>query len=86
METLKSWMGELGLGGQAEPVAALAATAGLLLLAVVAYYITKTIVLRVVKSAAKRSKTHWDDALEIIAAHTGRSIPLNCGPSGNSVS
>jgi len=63
METVKSWLSDVGLGAQAGIVVALAATVVVLTLSAVAYYVTKQIVLRLVRSWAKRSRTTWDDAL-----------------------
>ncbi len=63
MDRVKSWLGELGLGAQADMVVALTATVAVLALSAVAYFITKQIVLRLVRSGAKRSHTTWDDAL-----------------------
>ena len=63
METVKSWLSEFGLGAHIDTVMALTATVAVLTLSAVAYFITKQIALRLVKSWAKRSRTTWDDAL-----------------------
>lgn len=63
MNALKAWLLELGLAdGQANVAVALAALALLLLLSFVAYVVAKRILLRLVRAAARRSKTTWDDA------------------------
>ena len=64
MQTLKSWLTQQGLGErEASIVTAAAALAVVLLLCFVAYSITRRVILRVLKAAARRSKTTWDDAL-----------------------
>jgi miniconductance mechanosensitive channel len=63
METVKSWLSEFGLGAQADIAVMLTATVAVLALCAVAYFITKQIVLRLVRTGAKRSRTTWDDAL-----------------------
>ena len=64
MEALKDWLVQRGLAtGHVEIVSMLIGAGLLLLAAMVAHFVTKAIVLRLVKAAAKRSKTTWDDAL-----------------------
>ena len=63
METVKSWLSDSGLGARADIVVALAASVVVLSLSALAYFIAKQIVLRLVRSWAKRSRTTWDDAL-----------------------
>jgi len=63
METVKSWLSEFGLGASADIVVALIATVAVLTLSAVTYFIARQIVLRLVRSWAKRSRTTWDDAL-----------------------
>jgi len=63
MNALKSLLAEQGLAdGDATIVAALVAVALVGLLSVLAYVVAKRILLRLVTAAAKRTKTHWDDA------------------------
>ena len=64
MEALRNWMVERGLPAEQLEIVSMLIGAGLLiLLAVVAHFVAKAIVLRLVKAATKRSKTTWDDAL-----------------------
>jgi miniconductance mechanosensitive channel len=63
MQTVEGWLNEFGLGAQADIIVSLIATAGVLALSAVAYFIAKQIVLRLVRTWAKRSRTTWDDAL-----------------------
>ena len=53
----------MGLGARADLLVALAATLVVIALSAVAYFITKQIIIRLVKVWAKRSRTTWDDAL-----------------------
>ncbi len=63
MNALKSWLAEQGLAdGDATVAAALVAVALVGLFSVLAYLVTKRILLRLVKMAARRTKTTWDDA------------------------
>ena len=50
METVKSWLSGSGLGAQADIVVALIATLAVLALCSVAYFITRQIALRLVKT------------------------------------
>ncbi len=63
MQTTKVWLSELGIVAYADIVVALIASVVVLALAAAAYFVTKQIVLRLVRSGAKRSRTTWDDAL-----------------------
>ena len=64
MEALRSWLIERGLAAeQVEPVSVLIGAGLLIVTAAVAHFVAKAIILRVVKAAARRSKTTWDDAL-----------------------
>ena len=63
MNALKSWLAEQGLAdGDATVAAALVAVALVGLFSVLAYLVTKRILLRLVKVATRRTKTTWDDA------------------------
>jgi miniconductance mechanosensitive channel len=64
MDTLKVWLTERGLAAEhANLVAALVAAALVLLFSAVAYYLARTLLLRVVSAATRRTRTTWDDAL-----------------------
>jgi len=64
MDTIRVWLVEQGMSTeQSALVAALAASVLVLLLSAVAYYVTRHILLRVVRAAVKRTWTTWDDAL-----------------------
>jgi miniconductance mechanosensitive channel len=64
METFRIWLAEQGLSpNSAAIVIALFAAVVVLLVATLAYLVAKKIILRLVRSTAKRTKTHWDDAL-----------------------
>ena len=64
MDSLKTWLVEQGMSAdQSALVTSLAASVLVLLISAVAYYATRTIVLRVVRAAVKRTATKWDDAL-----------------------
>jgi len=63
MQTAKVWLSELGIVAYADIVVALIASVVVLALAAAAYFVTKQIVLRLVRSWARRSRTTWDDAL-----------------------
>jgi miniconductance mechanosensitive channel len=64
MEALKDWLVQRGLDTEQVEIVNMLAGAGLLLLAaIVAHFLTKVIVRRLVKTAVRRSKTTWDDAL-----------------------
>ena len=63
MNALKSWLAEQGLAdSDATVAAALVAVALVGLFSVLAYLVTKRILLRLVKVATRRTKTTWDDA------------------------
>lgn len=63
MTKLTTWLLELGLAeAQVEMAAALTAMVVLLFLSFLAYVVAKRILLRVVRAAARRTKTTWDDA------------------------
>jgi len=64
MDLLKVWLIEQGMSTEHSVlVAALAASGLVLLVSSVAYYITRHVVLRIVRAAVKRTRTTWDDAL-----------------------
>jgi miniconductance mechanosensitive channel len=64
MDTLKAWLTENGLAAEhADLVSALATAVLVLLLSAVTYYISRTVLLRVVGAATRRTRTTWDDAL-----------------------
>jgi len=64
MGTLKTWLTAQGLSeSYAAIVTALCAAGALLLLTAVLTWIARKALLRVVRSMARRTKTHWDDAL-----------------------
>ncbi|MGI9625561.1 MAG: mechanosensitive ion channel family protein, partial [Longimicrobiales bacterium] len=63
MNILKSWLGAQGLADNHAAIAAAAvAFAVVVLLSLLAYLVANRILLRLVKAAASRTKTTWDDA------------------------
>ena len=64
LEFMSEWIGKLNLAPQLTEILARAALAvGVLALAWLANLLTKRVLLRVIRSAVKRSGTRWDDAL-----------------------
>jgi miniconductance mechanosensitive channel len=64
MDAIKAWLVEQGLSAEHSTlIAALTAALLVILLSAVAYYITRSLLLRFVRAAAKRTATTWDDAL-----------------------
>ncbi|HCR04429.1 MAG TPA: hypothetical protein DIU18_04515, partial [Gemmatimonadetes bacterium] len=62
MNVLKSWLASLGLAEPgAEALATLIVAALVALVGVVAHVITRRILLRLVRAAARRTTTTWDD-------------------------
>ena len=63
MNALKAWLAQQGLAvDEAAAVAALGAAALVVLISVLAHQVTKRVLVRLVKAAAGRTKTTWDDA------------------------
>jgi miniconductance mechanosensitive channel len=64
LDTLRDWLGHLGLSELQVSLAAIAvASLVLALIAFVANFVAKRIILRAVASVVKRTRTDWDDAL-----------------------
>ena len=64
MGALKDWLIELGLAAEyASIVGATVATVVLVVAAAAGHLITKHVIVRLVKTAARRTRTTWDDAL-----------------------
>ena len=62
MDTLMAWLIERGLpADNAQVVGTLVAMVGILLVSFLAYIVAKRILLRLVKAAARRTTTTWDD-------------------------
>ena len=63
MNALKAWLAQQGLAvDEAAAVAALVAAALVVLISVLAHQVAKRVLVRIVKAAAGRTKTTWDDA------------------------
>jgi miniconductance mechanosensitive channel len=64
LDSIRQWLLDAGLTETQTLVALeLTALAGILLLAVLANFIAKKIIVRIVHQVVKRTKTHWDDIL-----------------------
>ncbi len=64
MKELKDWLVFVGVDGdRTAVVAALLAFLALVVVSAAAYYVTKRLILRLVRSAVQRTQTSWDNAL-----------------------